>query len=274
MNCSSRAARSFVGEAGAVADEVQAPAPRRTGRAARSPTSPRRCDAVAAHHTSTVRRCFTLTIVPLALLVSPGRGAWPRCRRTRRLRTRGTSGRRPHVGGGRGERPRSGQSDGQGLEAPTARRRKERRAGPRPGRREGRTPPASPGSPRPSGPPGRPAGWRRFCRASKSSAVTPDHHHLAVHHRAAGQGAQRRLQLGEVAQEGALIAAVEANLDRSRRRRGTRPTWVRRPSRRRAGRPAPGLPWGSGAVGTATRAWCEVRAGSRAAKGGNPPPSR
>ena len=88
------------------------------------------------------------------------------------------------------------------------------------------------------------AGWMRFCRASKSSLPSTDHHHLAVEHRARWQPGQRRLKLGEVAEEGLGVAAVEAKEPRRpsrllggarlRRRHSrspleNRPTWARRP---------------------------------------------
>ena len=164
-----------------------------------------------------------------------------------------------------------GQSAGQGLQAPPALVERAGRAGPRPGRRAGRRPPASPGSPRPGGPPGRPPGGGGSAgRRSRGGRPGPPPPRRPPPCRA-GRAAQRRLQLREVAQEGPMIAAVEANLATPGHARGTRPTWARRPSRRRAGRPAPGLPWGSGAAGTATRAWCEVRRGQSRCEGRQSP---
>ena len=73
-------------------------------------------------------------------------------------------------------------------------------------------------------------------------ALLVEQHDLAVEHVAAGG----ELQLGEVAGERACRCATAGRRRRRRRRRsrGSRPTWARRPSRRRSA-----APWRSGRAG-------------------------
>jgi hypothetical protein len=85
-----------------------------------------------------------------------------------------------------------------------------------------------------------------------------DHHHLAVDHGARRQRLQRRCQLGEVAQQRLLAAAVQADRIAPRHRPGTRPTSARTPTRRRGAPRAPSPPSArsagrTGALATAAR---------------------